>query len=83
MADEPTDLILHRLKRMDEKLDGMNKEFSIVHEELRDLRDGQEEFLKNSVFAMGNAAGARHRVDELEVELDDIKRRLSQLEENA
>ena len=83
MAEEPSDVIVAMLRQIHTKFGDHDRRFDALEEDLRELREGQEEFLRNCVYAMGTPAGAHHRVVDVEAELEALKMRLSKLEEKA
>ena len=83
MAEEPTDTIVTMLRQVHAKLGDHDRRFDAVGEDMRELRDGQEEFLRNSLHAIGTSVGAHHRVVDIEGELEGPKQHLARVEEKA
>ncbi|MDD9909823.1 MAG: hypothetical protein OXR62_09040 [Ahrensia sp.] len=83
MTDRPHDFVETTLRQIQASLREQTRRFDALDEELKDLRRGQEEFLRNSIFAMGTAGIADQKVNAIEAELEDVRARLTKLEENA
>ena len=69
MADEPTDLTLQLLRRMDQRLQGIDTKIDRVLDDVHDLK------VRMASVEEG-LAGIHRRIDRMDLRVDRIERRL-------
>jgi predicted nucleic acid-binding Zn-ribbon protein len=80
MAEETENLILRLLRDIRAKQDDHDRRFGATEQELRDLRKSIEDWQETTSTGVGFAAHANIRTQAMEREIEDLKRRIEQLE---
>lgn len=80
MADEPTNLIFEYLRRIDSRLDGVEKKLDILLDRVSSLED-QFAIMKSDLALMRAVlARVEHRIDQMDKRIERIERRLGLIE---
>ena len=76
MSDEPENLVLVYLRRLDAKMDSMIFEIRDVKERVNSLELGLANIRRDIADLYASQAGMQLRMDRIEVRLERIERRL-------
>lgn len=66
MSDEPQNLVLRYLRRIDERMDGLDDKFNMVIDRLSSLESRMTDIGRTIADLQGDVVGVHHRLDKYE-----------------